>query len=139
MLKVIEFIDIEKIEEIRYRCLNSGLDDYDNFSYHIALVEGGTIFGIARLYKVNQDIILDNLALEKFAKDSHREMLFRALLLKSIDLSCEYVKAKAEYENDFYKKFNFDDDFKVKPKDIIFPKICKICENKNKTCCGDKI
>lgn len=127
MLKITEFLDIDKIEELRKRCLNKDLDDFDNFSYHIALIDEEKLYGVARLYKKDGAVVLDNVALEKFAEDNHYEMLFRALLLKAISINCKYITAEREREIEFYLKFNFDSNLKAEPEKIVFPKICGDC------------
>ena len=134
MLEIKEFLDIEKIENIRVRSLNKKLDEHDNFSYHIALVEKDKIYGVARLYKQNLDLVIDCVACESFSNECHLEMLFRALLLKAQNIECRYVIAILEHDLNFYKKFNFDNDLKAKPVDLVFPKMCKNCENKTENC-----
>lgn len=128
MFKVVEFLDIEKIEDIRKRILNKNLDGHDNFSFHAALIENDKIYGVARLYKYNGDIIIDNVAVEKFAKDVHYEMLFRALLNKAQSIECNYITVKKDMEMNFYLSFGFSKELKVRPKDIIFK--CKNVEEK---------
>ena len=124
MLKVTEFLDIEKIKKIRKNYLNKGLDEFDNFSYHLGLIENEILCGTARLYKKNNDIIIDNIALKKF-DESHYELLFRAMLLKAINIGCEYIIANKEREDEFYLKFNFDKDYKAKPDKIVFLSACQ--------------
>jgi len=120
LLKIIEFLDIEKIEDIRKRVLNKNLDKFDNFSFHLALIEEGVIHGVGRLYKQNGNIVIDNIAVEKFAESKYYEILFRALLNKSQSIECNYVTAKKDKETNFYFQFGFDKELKVKSKDIIF-------------------
>lgn len=124
MLKIEEFLDIEQIEKIRKECLNAGLDEFDNFSYHIALKDENHIYGTARLYRKDGSLILDNIALEKGSPDSYYEMLYRALLLKAIDLDCKYIEAKQEREKEFYLKFGFSGELKAERDKIVFPKMC---------------
>jgi len=123
MLKVTEFLDIDKIEELRKKSLNKGLDEFDNFSYHAALTENDKLCGTARLYKKGNNIIIDNIALEKFS-EGHYELLFRAMLLKAINIGCRFIVANKEREREFYFKFNFDKELKVESDKIVFPSTC---------------
>ena len=101
------------------------MDEHDNFSFHIALIENDIVYGVARLYKKNGNIVIDNIVVENFAKNLHYEMLFRALLNKSQSIECNYVTVIKDKEPDFYFQFGFDKNLKIKPKDIIFKCDCK--------------
>lgn len=125
MLKVTEFFDIEKIEKMRKKHLNKGLDEFDNFSYHLALMDENKLYGTARFYKKEDNLILDNIALIGGAENGYYELLFKALLLKASSIDCKYIKVIADKEKEFYFRFNFDEELKVKPDKIIFPKECK--------------
>jgi len=122
MLKVAEFLNIEKIEKLRKKYLCKGLDEFDNFSYHAALLDGDKLLGTGRFYKKDTAIVIDKIAVKGYGE--YYEMLFRALLLKASSQNCKYIVAEKEREKEFYLKFNFDDEFKVKPDKITFP-ACK--------------
>lgn len=127
MLKVEEFLDIKKIEEIR-KAAGKGLDENDNFSWHIALKENDMLLGIARLYKYVGGLMIDTPYLITYEK-SHYEMLFRTLLLKATTAKFKFAYVK-EIE-DYYKQFGFEiykNIMRVKIKDIKFPKLCGGCK-----------
>lgn len=124
MLKITEFLDIEKIGNLRKECLNKGLDEFDNFSYHIALIDEDKLLGVARFYKKDGVLVLDNVALKKGLDNCYYEMIFRALLLKAISIGAKYIKAKQEKEKNFYVKFGFNENLTAESDKIIFPKEC---------------
>ncbi|KAI4453839.1 c-1-tetrahydrofolate synthase cytoplasmic-related [Holotrichia oblita] len=98
---------------MRKKYLNRGLDEFDNFSYHIALTDKNKLYGTARFYKKDGALILDNIAVKDGAKE-HYELLFKALLLKASSIECKYIEVKADREKEFYLKFNFDETLKEK-------------------------
>lgn len=124
MLEVKEFLDITAIEKIRLKCSGKGLDDHDNFSWHIALSDGGEIIGVARLYKEGDFLLLDKPMLPAFVQ-SHFEMLFRTLLLKAE--TSGFKRAAVREVSDYYLQFGFEqagDKMIVDTDKIKFPKLC---------------
>ena len=129
MLKVEEFIDIKKIEEIRKAAGGKGLDENDNFSWHIALKEGDKLIGVARFYKYKAGLMIDSPYLLTTEK-CHYEMLFRTLLLKATTTNFEYVYSKEI--NEYYRQFgfeNYEKIMRVKIKDIKFSNLCGGCKD----------
>lgn len=128
MIEVKEYIEIHDIEKIRQEILNKGLDDLDNFSYHLAAFEEGKIQGIGRLYIKDGNIIIDNVAMKTedfFVKD----ILTRALILKSLSLKNENVIIFDDFEN-IYEKFGFikkDNCYVAKREKIEFTHDCVNC------------
>jgi hypothetical protein len=91
MLNTAEFFDIKTIEKLR-KINGRELDDYDNFSWHIALYEDGELLGAARLYRYGGGVMLDKPALYK-ENAFHSELLLRTLMLKAVTAGFKYVYA----------------------------------------------
>lgn len=135
MLRVEEFFDMDALSALRRRALGQGLDEHDNFSWHIALKDGDVLLGAARLYRAGEALRLDDVAIAPDAGESaanFREMLFRTLMLKCTVLRPAWVQAVPETEDAFYQKFGFerrpDGLFWAQPERLVFPKLCKECK-----------
>ena len=134
MLKVVEFLDIEAVEKLRFKYLNCGLDYSDDFSLHYALFDGEILCGTGRLFrkKANpKEIVIDKISLTSH-NETHFEMIFRSLLLKCFYINCERVFAKAERQPvSFYQKFGLIQEgkyFCAELDKIEFPKQCKCAD-----------
>jgi hypothetical protein len=121
MLKAEETLEIKEIERVRKSC-GAALDDKDNFSWHVALRDGETVYGAARLYPYGGGVYLDRPYLsEEF--EPYREMLFRTLLLKASALP-GYAYAARDVFNEKFGFMPFGDVMRVKTEEIVFPKLC---------------
>ena len=135
MLRVEEFLDMDALEKLRTACFGSGLDEWDNFSWHIALKDGERLCGAARLYRAeDKSLRLDRVAIadrQGPLAANFREMLFRTLMLKCTVSETEWVTAVPETEDAFYLKFGFvkgaDGFFRARVNELRFPKLCKEC------------
>jgi hypothetical protein len=101
MVSTAEFFDIEKIEQLR-KLNGRELDGYDNFSWHVALFEDGALSGVARLYRFDGGVMLDNPVLYK-KNFSHSEVLFKTLMLKAV--SSGFKNVYAFDDNGFITEF----------------------------------
>lgn len=127
MLRTEEFLDIEKIGELR-KINGRELDSSDNFSWHIALKEDERLLGVARLYRFKEGLFVDEPCLYEH-DDLHFEMLFRTLLLKTLSMSfpCAYCKERQGFE-----KYGFlpagEGLMRADREKITFPKECGGCK-----------
>lgn len=128
MLKTEEYLNIQKIEELRLLNTKKGLDKNDNFSWHVALKEDENLLGVARLFKYNDGVFLDKPCLYTYKKENF-DLLFRTMLLKTLTMKIENIYVpKDEYFLQFGFKTFEDNIMKVKAKDLVFPKLCGGCK-----------
>ena len=125
MLKITEFLDIDKIAQLRE--LNGAeLDQNDNFSWHIALTDGGRLLGVARMFRTRDgDFYIDRPYLYS-DNSAHGEMLTRTLLLKAQTIGGANAVTRGSAEE--YAKYGFKQasggTLTVAAEDILFPRSC---------------
>ena len=127
MLKIEEFFDMEALDALRVRCFGEGLDEHDDFSWHIALKDDGVLLGAGRMYREGNALRIGRVCLAV----NYREMIFRTLMLKVTVEKPEWAIADPEVEDAFYEKFGFrreGDSFRARPEKLVFPKQCKECD-----------
>ncbi len=125
MLRVTEFLDIKKISGLRQAALGRGLDGQDSLSWHAALFDGDALCGAGRLYRRGEDIVIDSLALTS-ARREYREILFRTILLKAVNLAPERIFAPEETP-EYLSDFGFKERkgaFFASPAEVVFPSLC---------------
>ena len=133
MLKIEEFFDMEALDALRVRRFGEGLDEHDNFSWHIALKDDGILLGAGRMYREGNALRIGKVCLaEPDAPNAvnYREMIFRTLMLKVIVEKPEWAFADPEEGDAFYEKFGFRREgkvFRARPEELVFPKQCKEC------------
>lgn len=126
MLKVLETLDIATVERVRQSALGCGLDAHDSFSWHALLTEEGETLGEGRFYREGQALVIDRISLLKPCM-AHRELLFRALLLKASVQSPERIFVVPQFEEAYYRQFCIepnDGRLSVLPADVRFPSEC---------------
>lgn len=126
MLKVLETLDIATVERVRESALGCGLDAHDSFSWHALLTEGGEPLGEGRFYREGQALVIDRIALLKPCT-AHRELLFRALLLKASVQNPERIFVIPQFEQAYYRQFGLapeGDRLSVLPSAVRFPSEC---------------
>ena len=135
MLRIEEFFDMEALDALRRRCFGEGLDEHDDFSWHISLKDGGVLLGAGRMYRDGDALRIGKVCFaDPTAPETkqYREMIFRTLMLKVTVEKPEWAAADPETEDAFYEKFGFrraDGLFRARPEELIFPKQCKECRH----------
>ena len=133
MLRIEEFFDMDALDALRLRCFGEGLDDHDNFSWHIALRDGEELLGAGRMYREGDALRIGRGCLkdpDAPTAKNYREMIFRTLMLKVTVEKPLWAVADPEVEDGFYEKFGFvktEGAFRARPDELVFPKQCKEC------------
>lgn len=132
MITVKEFLDIPTIQKMRLEVLGKDLDERDNFSLHIAATnDDGKVLGVARLYKTEYGITIDNIAVPTTEDFFTRDLLQRTMILRAINLTENEVTI---YDNspNLYVSFGFvkesEGKFVQKSQKIKFTHNCSCCK-----------